>query len=714
MKNFNQQLQEQFARMCATGKLFRSEISGHALWTMYLKAFSKEHDPVFRDPASSYHNCNHCNNFVRRYGNIVALDANNNIITIFDVLADEEYKASALAMATAVKQANIKDIFIETFDELNSLPYESCKKTNDIFRLGTAVNYKQYNATEAAAYGHVEVDKTYTFNHMHLDLPKQFVSFTNQSIEAISGEFRDAKNVFKRAMDEISADTLILVRDLIIQGSLLDGNTHLHKVETILGFKQVYDTLAADKKDNWCWITSYKFPLAKFRNELIGTLCVELSEGKEINEACKTWNYRVDPVNYMKAVAPISKRQIEEAQKFVEENGFTESFDRRMATIDDIKVSEILHANGGNNKIKNVSIFDGVKPAASTRHKRNEFDGVEEVSIEKFISEILPNCSSVEAFVVNEHENNFVTLTTSKNPNSIPIFKWDNNYSWTFNGNLAGKSQIKQVVKSKGGNIDGVLRFSGIWNDENQNDNSDLDLWCLQPDGVKIGFNTGYRKDSGNKFTALSGQLDLDDRGNVPGTHAENIYFKELKKMKEGKYTFWINQFRGSNSKGFKAEIEVDGKTFNYSHNSSIASNKNINVATVVYKNGEFTVEHNMPCSEGEGVTKEFYGLETNQFHKVNLVCLSPNHWDENKVGNKHYFFMLENCISPTPITSFHMENLIPDLAKHRKVLETLGTSIKVDSIPKQLSGLGFNATVKDELIVKLSGSFKRTVKIKF
>ena len=32
----------------------------------------------------------------------------------------------------------------------------------------------------------------------------------------------------------------------------------------------------------------------------------------------------------------------------------------------------------------------------------------------------------------------------------------------------------------------------------------------------------------------------------------------------------------------------------------------------------------------------------------------------------------------------------------------------------KELSGIGFNATVRDELIVKLEGTHKRMVKIKF
>jgi len=76
---------------------------------------------------------------------------------------------------------------------------------------------------------------------------------------------------------------------------------------------------------------------------------------------------------------------VAEAKKFVEENGYAESFNRRFATIDDIKVSEILHSNVGDGKLKSVSIFDNVK-STSTRHKRNEFDGIEEVGIEIWLT----------------------------------------------------------------------------------------------------------------------------------------------------------------------------------------------------------------------------------------------------------------------------------------------------------------------------------------
>lgn len=43
----------------------------------------------------------------------------------------------------------------------------------------------------------------------------------------------------------------------------------------------------------------------------------------------------------MKATAPITQKQIAEARKFVEENDYVESFDRRVATLTDIKISEM-------------------------------------------------------------------------------------------------------------------------------------------------------------------------------------------------------------------------------------------------------------------------------------------------------------------------------------------------------------------------------------
>lgn len=183
--------------------------------------------------------------------------------------------------------------------------------------------------------------------------------------------------------------------------------------------------------------------------------------------------------------------------------------------------------------------------------------------------------------------------------------------------------------------------------------------------------------------------------------------------MKDGVYRFWVNQYQGVNSQGFKAEIEFDGEIYSYEYNQPVRGN--VQVAEVTLKNGVFSIVHKLPETQS---TKEIYGLPTNEFHKVNLVCLSPNHWEGNNVGNKHYFFMLEGSKVPTSIRSFHIENLAPDLLAHKRTLEVLGAThvIQPEKQAKQkvLSGLGFNATVPDSIVLRLSGTHKRVVKVKF
>ena len=715
MEKIRLSMEKQFVLMCNTGKLFRSEVDGNTVWSEYLNGF--ENDPVFRDPSSSEHNCNHCNNFIRRYGNIVAIDGDLNIMSIFDIEldSDNEYYKTFKNLSELIRSKGVSEVFTETYLSLNSLPYESCSKNSEKFKLGVDVNHKTYTQEEADVYGVVVPGKIYQFNHFSLTLPKQFVDVSGDSIESIVGSYNAKKDVFGRGMLELPIDTLELVSDLIVQGSLLDGDTHLGKLNKIIEFKKEYDKIdSKTKKELWVWVNC-DTPYWRFKGELMGKLCTDLAEGVELNKACSDWNKRVDPKNYMKAVAPITEKQKKEAQKFVEENGYTESFDRRYANITDIKLSEIKHINNETPiSDKSKTIFDTLPTkSTSTRHKKSEFEGVETVGIEKFMEKILPTCTSVEVFLENDHEGNMVTMTTSANDSGKPMFKWDNNYSWTFNGNIAGKSQIKEQVKSKGGNVDGVIRFSLIWNDgESKTDNSDLDAWCIQPNGERIGFSTDYRKDRYGTFSSCGGQLDLDEMGPAPRIGVENIYFPTTSKLKDGVYEFFVNQYSERNSQGFKVELEVNGEVRNYDYNQRHLQGKNVTVVKVEYRNGNFTIHDILPSSMSD---KEYYGLKTNNFYKVNLVCLSPNHWDGQGVGNKHYFFMLDGCVNPNPLRTFHVENLNSELLGHKKVMEVLGSMATITpNGEKQLSGVGFNATVKDSVILKLGGTHKRTIKVEF
>ena len=351
-KQLNDKIIDQFFLM-QEYKLFRVKMSGDSVQETYINGFKEGQNPIFRDPNSSEHNCNNDKNFIRRYGNVVAIDDNNEIITMFDIDVEGTiYFDTIENLKNVLKSKEIENVFFETFNELHNLPYEKTTKTQNNFQLGVKKTFKKYSQEEVEKFGVVNTTDVYTFNHFHVFLDTKFVDKTGNSIESIMASYRDAKNVFKRGLDEITVDVLETVIDLIKQKSILDGEAHLLKVEAFLKLKNKYND-----NDNWCWVNSYQLPIAKFRNELIGVLCTELSQGEDLTKACQNWNKRVDPANYMKAVAPITNAQKEMARKFVEENGYVESFDRRFATLDDIKASEILHVG---NRMKNVSIFDNI------------------------------------------------------------------------------------------------------------------------------------------------------------------------------------------------------------------------------------------------------------------------------------------------------------------------------------------------------------------
>ena len=102
--------------------------------------------------------------------------------------------------------------------------------------------------------------------------------------------------------------------------------------------------------------------------------------------------------------------------------------------------------------------------------------------------------------------------------------------------------------------------------------------------------------------------------------------------------------------------------------------------------------------------SQERWGLKTLDLVRVNSVVLSPNHWDGQAVGNKHWFFILEGCKNPLPARGIYNEFLHGSLERHRKVFEVLGDKTKCPVADDQLSGVGFSSTRKDKVTVVAMG----------
>ncbi|MCK5789007.1 MAG: hypothetical protein KAH32_08405, partial [Chlamydiia bacterium] len=256
--------------------------------------------------------------------------------------------------------------------------------------------------------------------------------------------------------------------------------------------------------------------------------------------------------------------------------------------------------------------------------------------------------------------------------------------------------------------VTGYMRGSISWAHGTTVDNSDLDIHCKTPVGL-ISY-------SNKSISRIKGELDIDIidpksyKTTGKGNPVENITFKQAEALVPGKYQFLVNNYSNRNSQGFTAELEINGEIFEYSYDQKVSSAVPFATVTIA-ADGSYSIKHHLPT---EAISREVYGLDTQKFHKVNLMCLSPNYWGNNARGHKHFFFMLDECRTKQELRGFHNENFNGELSAHRKVLEVLGVSALLEPASNQLSGVGFNATVPDNVVLRLKGDERGLIRVRF
>lgn len=660
----------QFSRMAQHG-VFRTSTDKEELWNVYLSSFPEGSNPVFKERTE--HDCNCCKQFIRAVGNAVAI-IDGKLESIWDISIDVGvYQTVANALAAKIRLDGIESPFFH-FERT-----AGTDKNNSLF--GGVVS---------------------TYEHFFVNIPPKFV-MNGRDIPSKLGELTSLRDVLKRSLEEITSDSLDTVLELIAQNTLYRGEEHKFAVTSFKDLKNQYSKLkTVIDKDMFVWNQiSKNIPasVSKIRNTSIGTLLTDISEDKELEYAVKSYESKVAPSNYKRPTALITKSMIDNAQKKIQELGLGSALERRYAKLSDITINNILHANRETRK-QMLDIFDELKD--KTSDKIPIMKNLEDISIDKFISDVLPKAESIELLFEGKHSGNLVSLVAPVDPTAKHLFKWDNNFSWSYSGEVT--DSIKERVKAAGGNVTGDLCCRLAWDYTD-----DLDLFIVEPDGRKIYY--GNRRSKSNN----GGQLDVDANGmdGIRENPVENIFYTDKSKMQEGNYTLSVNNYnRRSSGSGFDIQIEALGETFNMSSSLTLATGKTVEVAVINYsKSKGFTVTSKLDMKAS---SKPIWNIPTNSFHKVNVLMLSPNHWDNKPIGNKHFFFMLDGCINDDSTRGFYNEFLSNELDIHRKVFEVVGSKMKTEKSDGQLSGLGFSSTQRNSVVCRVKGSFTRLLKINF
>lgn len=682
-KEFRTLLQKHFDEM-VKGKnpLFITDADEDELYNLYLDSFPAGTNELFRKRRE--YDCSCCRRFVKNIGKLVAFDENYKIVTVWDFDAKSaKYQPVVDALAAYVKSHTIVN------------PYFVSRNTISDSKFGTEMNY-EYDADHKAVH---------TWDHFAVEIPQRFI-VRSDDVATKMAEWRDSANVFKRSLEELTMEAVDTVLELIAQNSLYRGKEFERPVKEFKHDKIDYDKLSVNEKLAFVWLATYATAAQlRIRNSAIGTLLINLSEGMNVDAAVTAFEKVVAPANYKRPKAIFTKKMLEDAQKTVTELGYMNSLGRRFATLDDITANNILFCNrdAAPRVLGAMNPFEAMAKTVAIDPKK--FGRAEEIGIDKFIKDVLPTAAGLELFMENRFEKNMMSLIAPQDKNAPSMFKWANGFSWAYTGNMTD-SQIRENVKAAGGKVDGVLRFSIQWNDvPGEWDENDEDAHCIEPGKNHIYY--------GNKWNPRTdGRLDVDIRCPNQGKAAvENITWPDIKKMKEGEYSFYVNCYANRGGKtGFRAEIEFDGNIYSFNYDKPLHGGQNVAVAKVTLKDGKFSIKELLPSSTS---TREIWGVNSNQFVPVSVAMYSPNYWDEQTGnGNRHYFFMLKDCVNPEKPNGFYNEFLKAELLQHKRVFEALGSQMAVQSVDDQLSGVGFSETQHNSFIVKVQGATERVLKV--
>lgn len=666
---FRDLINKQFNEI-SQGSMFTANCDSDVLYDLYLDSFPVGTNEIYRERRE--YDCSTCRHFIKKLGGVVAIQ-DGKIKTVWDVETnDHTFQPVVEALAEYVRSCKISGVFF----------------TSDS-RIGVA------ETREKAENG------VRTWTHFYADIPSE-LRVRSGEVNTRIAEANATAQVFKRSLETISLESVDTVLELISQGSLYRAEEWK---SVLLKFRRfLVDFQKSNQKDLFAWefASQAGAVIGRIRNHSIGTLLVDISENVDLETAVRKYEAIMAPANYKRPKAIFTKKMLDDAKRKVEEMGYLPSLPRRFARLSDISVNNILFANRNVRPVMK-DVFGELEQEVAMNPKK--FSRVEEIPISKFVDDVLPTAKEVSVLLENRHSKNLVSLITAKDEAALTMFKWNNPFSWAYTGNIAD-SDIRENVKSAGGKVDGVLRFSIQWNDVDA-DYSDLDAHCVLPNGTSI-----YYLHRADRYSL--GELDVDIRfpdDQVPAV--ENITWPSISKMPVGDYCFFVHCFANrGNKNGFRAEVAFGGEIYLFDYRKPMKQNERVDVAIVHFDGEKFSITEKLPSTN---TPKEVWGLSTGQFVPVSTIMYSPNYWDEQEgIGNKHYFFMLNGCVNPDHPNGFFNEYLKNELLPHKRVFEALGSKMAVEDDPEQLSGVGFSSTQRNDIVVKVKGATERTLRIKF
>lgn len=334
-----------------------------------------------------FHTCNCCRQFINRFGDLVVVDGDGNLVSVMWDLEEtpDHYKKSVSLMLDAIKSASIDSVFYDKD-----------------WKLGTEES--------KGGWFHYWIRNPNPLRNRLLE-PHQKSAEKTEEYKTVS-----------LALSEYSAELLTQVVTLLESDALYRSDKVLGPAAFLRDLKNA-QLLTKNQKLRknivWKYVADAPSGFCHPRSSMISTLLNDLVAGISFDQAAKNFQEKMDPMKYLRPKADPSEGNIKQAEEIVKKLGIENSLKRRFARLEDIP-SFLWKPK----QVASESDHDGVFSHLRAK-KDDSIVGThpQKFTWKKFQETILPSAEKIEFFSVNR--GSYGAYVTAEDPTAPPILRWD-------------------------------------------------------------------------------------------------------------------------------------------------------------------------------------------------------------------------------------------------------------------------------------------------
>lgn len=381
-------------------RLFTTDAEG--LWEAYLEGSPSDEEKKHRT-------CHTCKSFIERFGGLVTLNADGEMVPAFwDEHAPPGYAAASYNLAKIVRRARVAGVFLTSESVLGT-------PSSEIWKPGSL--------------------STGVWKHLAARTPK--TSFWLSKLTTASQHAalkREEHGMLTRSLAEFKVETVRQAALMLTTESLPRSEKHVELAKWLVA---LYDRRAAThhelRRENMVWYAAATAPpgWAHVRSGLLGTLLADIESGMGFDEVKRRFAEKIDPLAYMRPQAPPKAGNIAAAEKAFETLRSSGALERRFAKLSDVQTIWKPSAPAAPAKSKEparAGVFDHLrpKPTEATPARLSMGGGAPAVVMTwvKFRQKVLPLAERIE-LLIPEVSDVFTAYVTATNSEAPPILQWD-------------------------------------------------------------------------------------------------------------------------------------------------------------------------------------------------------------------------------------------------------------------------------------------------